>query len=74
MIDFILNIPIAISIYLLFGVSIVMLTEKIVYKSPIGTHLSGADIFIILVVWPYILLLYIGTLAISLIKGFRNLR
>lgn len=74
MIDFILNIPIGISVYLLIGVVIVMLTEKIVYKSPIGTHLSGADIFIILIVWPYILLLYIGTLAISIIKGFRNLR
>lgn len=74
MVDFLLNVPIAISIYLLIGVLIVMLTEKVVYKSPIGTHLSGADIFIILVVWPYILLLYIGTLAISIIKGFRNLR
>jgi len=63
-----------ISIYLLIGLLLVFFFEKFVYKSRVGGHFDIVEALIVLELWPYLIILYLGTLVISLIRGYRNLK
>jgi len=63
-----------ISIYLLIGLLLVFFFEKFVYKNRVGGHFYIVEALIVLALWPYLIILYLGTLVISLIRGYRNLK